>query len=230
MGNFFVVGGSSGIGAQIVKDLESNNHFVYTTYHTHPQTSREKVKYHALDVTKDQFELPDFPDRLEGVIYCPGSINLKPFNRFSVQDFADDFALQVLGAIKVLNYSLPSLRKGDNPSILLFSTVAVQKGFNFHSQVSTSKGAIEGLVRSLAAEFSPVIRVNAIAPGLTDTPLASRLLSTDKKRASMNEMNPLKRVGKATDISGLAMFLLSDAAEWITGQIIHSDGGISVIN
>lgn len=230
MGNYFVVGGSSGIGGQIVNDLEKDRHFIYATYHSNPQTSRENVQYHALDVREDEMKLEDFPDQLDGVIYCPGSINLKPFNRFKVRDFADDFALQVLGAIKTINFSLSSLRKGNKPSILLFSTIAVQKGFDFHTQVSTSKGAIEGLVRSLAAEFSPVIRVNAIAPGLTDTPLASRMLSTDKKRASLNDMNPMKRVGKVSDISGLAMFLLSDTAEWITGQVIHADGGMSVIS
>lgn len=230
MGNYFVVGGSSGIGAQIVKDLEEEGHNIYTTYNSNSQTSRNNVRYHALDVTKGDIELEDFPDRLDGVVYCPGSINLKPFNRFKIQDFADDFALQVLGAIKIINYSLASLRNSDNPSIVLFSTVAVQKGFDFHSQVSTSKGAIEGLVRSLASEFSPTIRVNAIAPGLTDTPLASRLLSTDKKRASLDDMNPMKRVGRVTDISGLALFLLSEKASWITGQVIHADGGMSAIN
>lgn len=230
MGNYFVVGGSSGIGAQIVKDLEEEGHNIYTTYNSNSQTSRNNVRYHALDVTKGDIELEDFPDRLDGVVYCPGSINLKPFNRFKIQDFADDFALQVLGAIKIINYSLASLRNSDNPSIVLFSTVAVQKGFDFHSQVSTSKGAIEGLVRSLASEFSPTIRVNAIAPGLTDTPLASRLLSTDKKRASLDDMNPMKRVGRVKDISGLALFLLSEKASWITGQVIHADGGMSAIN
>ena len=230
MGNYFVVGGSSGIGAQIVDDLEKDGHLIFATYNKNPQASRSNVKYHALDVTKGEIELEGIPDKLDGVIYCPGSINLKPFNRFKVQDFADDFALQVLGAIKIINYSMASLRRSDSPSILLFSTVAVQKGFDFHAQVSTSKGAIEGLVRSLAAEFSPTIRVNAIAPGLTDTPLASRLLSTDKKRASLDDMNPMKRVGKVSDISGLAKYLLSDAAEWITGQVIHVDGGMSAIN
>ena len=230
MRTYLIVGGSSGIGKEIVDDLSQNGDRVIATFCTHEKSSNGNVEYRYLNVTDGAIELDQFPESIDGLVYCPGTINLKPFNRFSPADFLEDYELQVLGAIKVIQFALPALRNGDSPSILLFSTVAVQKGFNFHAQVSTSKGALEGLVRSLAAEFAPNIRVNAIAPGLTDTPLAARLLSTEKKRASLNEMNPMGRVGHVSDISGLATYLLSEKSGWITGQILHMDGGMSAIN
>jgi len=124
---------------------------------------------------------------------------------------------------------LPRLKKSENASIVLFSTVAVQTGFNFHSQVAVSKGAIEGLSRSLAAEFAPKIRVNAIAPSLTDTGLASKLLSSEEKKQANAERHPLKKIGTPKDIAEMAVFLLSEKANWITGQILHVDGGMSSI-
>lgn len=163
------------------------------------------------------------------MVYCPGSINLLPFKRIKQEAFLSDFNLQVLGAIKVLQKALPALRKSANPSIVLFSTVAVQSGFNFHAQVAVSKGAIEGLTKSLAAEFAPKIRVNAIAPSLTDTPLANKLLNTPQKKEANANRHPLKRIGTVADIAQAANFLLSENASWITGQIIHVDGGMSTI-
>lgn len=169
------------------------------------------------------------PERLDGLVYCPGNIQLKPFNRFSTNDFIDDFRLQVTGAVKVLQQAYPALRKGDRSGVVLFSTVAVTTGMPYHSLVSSSKGAVEGLVRSLAAEWAPHVRVNGIAPALTDTPLASSILSTPEKREASALRHPMKRVGMPEDIASMASFLIGAEASWITGQIMHVDGGMSAL-
>jgi len=147
--------------------------------------------------------------------------------RITPDAFISDFELQVIGAIKIIQSVLPNLKAVDNSSVVLFSTVAVQQGYNFHSQVATSKGALEGLTRALAAEFAPKIRVNAIAPSLTNTPLAGKLLSTDDKVKANDARHPLKRIGEPLDIAQMASFLLSEKASWITGQILKVDGGMS---
>jgi len=166
---------------------------------------------------------------IDGLAYCPGSINLKPFTRFKEEDFINDFKLQAVGAAKTIKALIPALKQSKQPSIVLFSTIAVQKGFAFHSQVAMSKGAIEGLTKALAAEFAPHIRINAIAPSLTNTPLSSKLLSTPEKIETHAKNNPLKRVGTANDIAKMAAFLLSSNSSWITGQVIHVDGGHSTL-
>ena len=161
-------------------------------------------------------------------MYCPGSINLKPLQRLSTDDFLADFNLNLLGAVRTIKATLKHLRKSDlGASIILFSTVAVQTGMAFHASVASAKGAVEGLTRSLAAEFAPRIRVNAIAPSLTDTPLGKDLLSTDAKRDAAAERHPLKRVGTTRDIASMCVHLLLLDDAWITGQIIHVDGGMS---
>ena len=169
------------------------------------------------------------PDELSGVVYCPGSINLRPFERIKPEDFEADYKLQVIGAIRIIQMALPRLKKAENASIVLFSTLAVQTGLNFHTQVAASKGAIEGLTKSLAAEFAPKIRVNCIAPSLTNTPLAASLVNTDQKMDASAQRHPLKRVGSVNDISEMACFLLSEKSSWTTGQILHVDGGMSSI-
>ena len=185
--------------------------------------------YHNLDVNSTKNDLSYLPEAIDGFAYCPGSINLLPFARIKPEDFVKDFELQVGGAIRILQQILPRLKKSKQSSILFFSTVAVQTGFNFHSQVAASKGAIEGLTRALAAEFAPVIRVNAIAPSITNTPLASRFLSTEDKQKANADRHPLKRIGTPEDIAGMASFLLAGESQWITGQIITIDGGISTL-
>lgn len=228
MKNILIIGASSGIGLSLAQKLTAENYNVFGTYRNTELESSPNLEVHHLDVEKD-FNLDFLPEQLDGLVYCPGSINLKPFARIKPEAFISDLNLQVVGAIKVIQACIPRLKKSDNPSILLFSTVAVKAGYNFHTQVSVSKGAIEGLTKSLAAEFAPKIRVNAIAPSLTDTPLAAKLLNSDQKREANAERHPLKRIGTAQDIAAMGKFLLSEEASWITGQIIHIDGGMSSI-
>ncbi|HAP69850.1 MAG TPA: oxidoreductase [Flavobacteriales bacterium] len=225
MKEILVIGGSSGIGKAVVEKLLANREVVHATYNENPVN---EVNYHYLDVTSDEYNLDFVPNELHGLVYCPGSINLKPFHRIKPEEFVADLQLQTIGAIKVIQKLLQNLKAGKG-SIVLFSTVAVQQGFNFHSQVAVSKGAIEGLTRSLAAEFAPTIRVNCIAPSLTDTPLAGKLLSSDQKRDANAERHPLKRIGTSMDIANAVAYLLSDDSSWVTGQILKIDGGMSSI-
>jgi len=228
MKNYLIIGASSGIGKALAEILSANGNRVTGTYHQTDVQDTENINYFPLDV-RAEFDLDFLPPHLDGLVYCPGTINLLTFKRIKPEAYTKDFQLQVIGAIRVIQKALPALQKGEDPSILLFSTVAVQSGFNFHSQVAVSKGAIEGLTKALAAEFAPKIRVNAIAPSLTDTPLADKFLNTSQKREANANRHPLKRVGTVADIAQAANFLLSENASWISGQIIHVDGGISSI-
>ena len=230
MQHYLVIGASSGIGQEIAKQLAELGNVVTATYYkTEPAVIIPTIQYHQLNILDDTLSLDFLPEELSGVVYCPGSINLKPFERIKPVDFELDFKLQVSGAIKILQLALPRLKKSSNASIVLFSTVAVQLGLPFHSQVSTSKGAIEGLTKALSAEYAPAIRVNCIAPSLTDTPLAASLLNTEPKREANALRHPLKRIGNTEDIANMALFLLSEKSSWITGQILHVDGGMSSI-
>lgn len=230
MKNFLIIGGSSGIGKSLAYILEENGHQVFATYNQNqPESSLPNIHYSFFNVLDEEFNSDFLPDQLDGFVYCPGSINLKPFARIKLSAFETDYQLQVLGAIKVLQAVLPRLKSVEQSSVVLFSTVAVQLGFNFHSQVAASKGAIEGLTRSLAAELAPAIRINAIAPSLTDTPLAAKLLSSDDKKEANAQRHPLKKIGSPKNIAEMAAFLLSDKSSWMTGQILHVDGGMSSI-
>ncbi len=227
--NYVIIGGSSGIGKELVSILASEENNVFATYNENKVENHDKVQYQKFNVLNDSLNLDSLPDEIDGLVYCPGSINLKPFKRFTDEDFISDFKLQVVGATSVIKILMPRLATGGNSSIVLFSTIAVQNGFNFHSQVSISKGAIEGLTRSLAAELAPKIRVNAVAPSLTDTSLASKFLNTPQKISAQAENNPLKKIGTVKDVAEAAAYLLTDKSSWTTGQILHVDGGSSTI-
>ncbi len=230
MANYLIIGGSSGIGQQIVSQLIAEGHTVYTTYHTHPiDNTNANLIAQPLNVLHDVLDFNFLPETIDGLVYCPGAINLRPFTRIPASDFIQDYNLQVVGAIKTIQSVLPKLKTSKGASIVLFSTVAVQLGLNFHTQVAASKGAIEGLTRALSAELAPSIRVNCIAPSLTDTPLAASLLNSEQKMEANAQRHPLKRVGTVQDIAEMACFLLSNKTSWITGQVLHVDGGMSVI-
>jgi len=229
MGTYLIIGASSGIGKALAGNLSQKKHNVIGTYNkTKPSENASPVKYIHYDVLSDS-SLSLEIDQLDGLVYCPGAINLKPFSKIQTNEFEHDFQLQVLGAIKIIQQCTPLLKKSTNASIVLFSTVAVQHGFPYHTMVSVSKGAIEGLTKALAAELSPSIRVNAIAPSLTNTPLAKSLLNSEEKIQLHASKHPLKRIGSPNDIASLAEFLLSESSSWITGQIISVDGGMSTL-
>ncbi len=230
MGNYLIIGASSGIGKETAALLHEDGHQVYATYFQH-ELPFDEAKYTTqyLDVMSEEISLDFLPETLDGLVYCPGSIYLRPFDRIKPAEFIKDYELQVIGAIKIIQAVLPRMKKSDQGSIVLFSTVAVQMGLPFHSQVSSSKGAIEGLMRALAAEYAPKIRVNCIAPSLTDTPLAAGLLNTDQKREANALRHPMKRIGCAKDIANMVIFLLSQKSSWITGQVMRVDGGMASI-
>lgn len=225
--NILLIGGSHGIGLSMAQKLQEDHHVLIAS-RTSEQIQGLSVTHIPFDATNDDLDLSALPDELHGFAYCPGSINLKPFKMMALDTFHEDMQLNFFSMVKVVKAIMPKLV--DGASMVFFSTVAVGTGMPFHTSVAAAKGAIEGFAKSMAAEYAPKIRVNVIAPSLVDTPLATRLLSNDRKREMMAERHPLKRIGHAEDIANIAVFLLSDKSSWMTGQIVGVDGGLSTLN
>ena len=222
-----IVGGSSGIGAATLDLALLRGHRVIQASR-HPELARVVPAVTSLewDACGGEFPTQSLPDVLDGLVYCPGGIRLKPFARLSAAELREDLEVSLIGAVRAVQAALPALKRGQGAGIVLFSTVAVRLGMPFHAAVASAKGAVEGLTRALAAELAPGIRVNAIAPTLTDTPLAARLLSSEERRQAAAERHPLKRIGEPGDVARTVLWLL-DEAPMVTGQIIALDGGLS---
>ncbi len=228
--NYLLVGGSHGIGLEIAKIWSAAGHRTVAYSRTiGGLAALPGVEHHTLDVTTEEWPTEQLPETLHGLVYCPGSINLRPFSGLKPEQFREELEINLIGAVKAIQAGLKALKNTPGSGIVLFSTVAVGTGMPFHASIAAAKGAVEGLTRALAAELAPQIRVNCIAPSLTDTPLAARLLNTDEKKLASAARHPLKRVGSASEIAALATFLLSPEAGWITAQILHVDGGLGAI-
>lgn len=229
--NILVVGGSSGIGFEVITGLSTKGAKIYNISRTSNEHWPSGIEDFPFDILADETRTAGFlPEKLDGLVYLPGSINLKPFNRLTGYDFINDFRINVTGAVKAIQMALPALKKSGGASVVLMSSVAAGVGMGFHSSVAAAKGAVNGLTLALAAELAPgKIRVNAVAPSLTDTPLAAQLLNTPEKREASALRHPLGNIGTPGDIARAIMFLLSPENSWVTGQIIGVDGGMSTV-
>ena len=226
MKNILLIGGSYGIGLAIAQQLQSENN-IYIACRTNEALIGTNITHIPFDASTDTLDTSLLPAIIDGLVYCPGSINLRPFKGLKPESFEADLQINFINMIKVVQSLLPNLMASSQSSIVLFSSVAASMGMPFHTSVAASKGAIEGFTKALAAEYAPKIRVNAIAPSLTDTPLADKFLNNEQKKEKSAERHPLKRVGTANDIAQMACFLLGDQSSWISGQIHHVDGGMS---
>ena len=223
-----LVGGNTGIGKAAIGSFQRAGADVMVAARS---CEGLNVPCQAFDATDSGADLT-FPEGLDGLVYLPGTINLKPFHRLSADDFKHDMQVNFFAAVQVIQEALPALRKSlsGNASITLFSSVAATTGMPFHASIASAKAAVEGLTRSLAAELSPGIRVNAIAPSLTDTPLAAQFLSSDASREAAAKRHPLNRIGDPDQLAELVVFLAGGSAKFITGQVFGVDGGLSSIH
>jgi NAD(P)-dependent dehydrogenase (short-subunit alcohol dehydrogenase family) len=228
MKNILLIGGSYGIGLAIAKELQYESN-IYIASRTNETIADMNVTHIPFDATTDILDTTKLPEVLDGLVYCPGSINLRPFKNIKLDAFENDLQVNFLSMVKVLQTVLPNLTAANQSSVICFSTVAVSMGMPFHTSVAAAKGAIEGFAKALAAEYAPKMRVNVIAPSLTNTPLADKFLNTGEKMEKSALRNPLKKVGTPEDIAQMASFLLSEKSNWITGQIFHVDGGMSTL-
>ena len=222
MKNIVIVGGSKGIGSAILLQQLENN-YIFNISRNAPEITHPNLKHFPIDILQDS--LPEI-ENVDTLIYCPGSINLKPIGNLSIDDFRNDFEINVIGAVKTIQKYLPALKKGTNPSIVLFSTVAAKLGMPFHASIATAKAGVEGLVKSLGAELAATIRINAIAPTITETSLSANILRNDRMKDMMIERHPMKGYLKPSEVADMADFLISDKAKSISGQVFEMDYGI----
>ncbi|WP_153558790.1 SDR family NAD(P)-dependent oxidoreductase [Roseimaritima sediminicola] len=226
--HYLIIGGSHGIGLELVRRLRADGAAVTVVSRTRGDLGTvSEVSHIEADVTAATLRREQLPEVVDGLAYCPGSIQLAPLRSITPELLLEDYRLNVVAAVQCVQAALPALKAAQQAAIVLFSTVAVSQGLAMHTSVAAAKGAVEGLTRSLAAELAPAIRVNCVAPALTDTPLAERFLQTEEKRKAMAKRYPLKRVGQPIDVANVAALLLGDQSDWITGQVIAVDGGMS---
>jgi len=228
MKNILLIGGSYGIGLAIAKELVNAN-TIYIASRTAEGLENLNVTHIPFNASTDSLDSSLLPSVIDGLVYCPGSINLRPFKGLKIETFESDMQINFFSMVKVIQSIIPQLSASNQSSIVLFSSVAASMGMPFHTSVSAAKGAIEGFAKALAAEYAPKIRVNVVAPSLTDTPLASKFLNSDEKKEKSASRNPMKKVGTSEDIAQMAGFLLSDKSNWISGQVFHVDGGMSTL-
>ena len=222
MKTIIIVGGSKGIGEAIVKKLITN-YLIINLSRSKPHIEHQNLTHYNCDILSD--ELPAI-DRAGGLIYCPGSINLKPFKRLSLDDFRTDFEINVIGAVRSIQAYAPALVQSENGSIVLFSTVATAMGMPFHASVSTAKSAVEGLMKSVAADLAPKVRVNAIAPTITQTDLAAKLLRNERMIENTIQRHPLKKFLDPSEVAAMAEYLISNGSKSVSGQVFKLDCGI----
>lgn len=227
MKHYVIVGASSGIGFELAKILSTSNNITALSRSEKDVNNLSNTTFYSVDISEENPNFPVLDKPIDGLIYCPGTINLKPFRSLRSEDYLNEWNINFWGAVKTIKHFLPQLQHAENSSIVLFSTVAVQTGMAFHASIAAAKGAVEGLTRSLAAEFAPKIRVNAVAPSLTNTPLADKLINAEAKLKSAEDRHPLKKIGTPNDIANAVQYLLN--ANWVTGQIISVDGGMSAL-
>ena len=225
--NILVIGGNSSIGQEVIKLANSQGDNVIAT-------SRSLIdiplkNFIQLDPNDDLSGLDTLPDSIDALLYCPGSISLKSIQRMDISDVSDDFRINVDGAFNIIKKVLPNLKKDDGASVVFISSVAAKNGMTFHSSIAASKAALEGFARSLASELAPRVAINCVAPSLTNTPMAEHLLNNEKKLQSSEERHPLNTIGDPARIAGVIYNLFSAKDNWITGQTINVDGGLSTL-
>lgn len=231
MKTYVLIGGSSNVSQKLIAQLaEQEIKLIVFSRSQNIFPTQANVQWHQFNILTDEFTPALVPNSIDALVYFPGTIQLKPVTTLQTADFQQDFEINFLGAVKSIKAFYRALRKSGVGSIVLFSTVAAKVGMPYHASIASAKAAVEGLTRSLAAEFAPHIRVNCIAPSLTETQMAAKLLSTEERRNAIAQRNPLKRIGRPEDLAALVEFLVSDKSLWITGQVMAADGGMSTLN
>jgi 3-oxoacyl-[acyl-carrier protein] reductase len=231
MKTYIFIAGSSTIAQSLIKRLENLEvSLIVFSRSENIFPDQKNVKWHQFKIIEDEFKPEMIPGSVDALVYFPGTINLKPFQTLKTEDFKNDLEINFFGALKSIKALYRPLRKSGNGSVVLFSTVASKVGMLYHASIASAKAAVEGLTRSLAAEFAPHIRVNCIAPSLTETQMASKLLSNEERRNSIAQRNPMKKIGQPEELAKLVEFLAGEKSSWITGQIIGIDGGMSTLN